>query len=115
MQMENSDYRPSKYHLSNGEIQAVGLLAGGAVANICRELLALREAVRWKPITPESLPKVGVHEVIRKRLSDPRGTWIICDVADTPFDQPATYRQYRALGWTHYRASNPPTAEGSSE
>lgn len=41
----SDDFRPSKFHLSNSEINATGQLVGGAVANICRELLQLREKV----------------------------------------------------------------------
>lgn len=41
----NEDYRPSREHLSNREIDATGQLVGGAVGNICRELLSLRQAM----------------------------------------------------------------------
>jgi hypothetical protein len=41
-QMQN-DYRPDKFSLSNSEISATGALAGGAVANICREAIKLRQ------------------------------------------------------------------------
>ena len=39
---EARDYRPSREHLSNGEIESTGILCGGAVYNIARELLAKR-------------------------------------------------------------------------
>lgn len=39
------DYRPSKFHLSNAEVNATGTLCGGAVANIARELLDMRAQV----------------------------------------------------------------------
>lgn len=41
----SDDFRPSKFHLSNSEIHATGMLCGGAVANIARELLELRKQV----------------------------------------------------------------------
>jgi hypothetical protein len=39
------DFRPSKFHLSNSEINATGILCGGAVDSIARELLQLRAKV----------------------------------------------------------------------
>lgn len=38
------DFRPGRDYLSNEEIKATGMLIGGAVGNICRELLKLRPA-----------------------------------------------------------------------
>ena len=73
-------------------------------------LLALREAVRWKPITPDSLPKVG-DEVYRAGMNGCKPALDIQVVGDAT----TTYNGYREWGWTHYRAINPPSAEGSSE
>lgn len=53
--MTDKNYRPGRDYLTNEEVEATGLLIGGAVANICRELLALREANRWIPVS-ERLP-----------------------------------------------------------
>ena len=40
----SDDYRPSKFHLSNAEVRALGIIGGGAVENIALELLAFRNA-----------------------------------------------------------------------
>ena len=64
--MENPDYRPSKYHLSNAEIEATGLLAGGAVANICRELLALRAERDALKATVERLSAAPTRDELKE-------------------------------------------------
>jgi hypothetical protein len=50
----SDDFRPDKFHLSNSEIRATGQLGGGAVANICRELLRLREQVYSQAVPSQS-------------------------------------------------------------
>ena len=75
-------------------------------------LAEARKLAQWTPIADENLPIIGEHELIRKRLGNPKGTWIVCDVSDAPFSQPSTAKQYHALGWTHFRTINPPAKEG---
>jgi hypothetical protein len=41
----DDNYRPSKFHLSNGEVRSTGLLCGGAVQSIARELLKARDVI----------------------------------------------------------------------
>jgi hypothetical protein len=55
----DDDFRPSKLWLSNAEIRSTGMLCGGAVANIARELLELRAKVyaNASPSPKEPLPK----------------------------------------------------------
>ena len=65
----------------------------------------LEEQVRWKPIMPESLPKVG-DEVYRAGMN---GSVPAIDVQVAQED--ANYNSYRACGWTHYRPINPPAKE----
>jgi hypothetical protein len=69
----------------------------------------------WTPITEDNMPKVGNDEVGRKRLGRPYGTWIVCDVSDIPFKQRVTARQYRSLGWTHFRPINAPAAKQAED
>lgn len=72
------------------------------------ELEAKLAALQWTAISPDNLPKLGHDEVGRWRVNSP--TWIVCDVADTPWKGDATVEQYANLGWTHFRANNAPLA-----
>jgi hypothetical protein len=75
------------------------------------ELEARLALLDWTPITPENLPKLGRDEVGRWRLMS--RTWLVCDVADTPWKGDATAEQYKSLNWTYFRPINPPR-EGES-
>jgi hypothetical protein len=44
---QQDDYRPTRRSLSNGEVSSTGIICGGAVANICRELLAARQRIAF--------------------------------------------------------------------
>ena len=64
-------------------------------------LLALREAVRWKPITPDSLPKVG-DEVLNPKHNSV--TFVCADQQDV--------QGWLDEGYVLHRSITPPSAEG---
>jgi len=57
------------------------------------------EALDWKPITPENLPKVG-DEVWQQG----HDTYVVLDK-----NQMRSANDYGVWGWTHFRPINPPS------
>jgi hypothetical protein len=108
--IDDPDYRPDKFSLSNGEIRATGVLGQGAVLNIARELLAARKqlaALSWKKITPENLPKVGDEVYRGLRLTRPRVAPVLEGHIAT---RPCAFH-WRDFGFSHFRSLNPPEAD----
>ena len=70
-------------------------------SEMARELIALREAVRWKPITPDSLPKVG-DEVLNPKHNSV--TFVCADQQDV--------QGWLDEGYVLHRSITPPSAEG---
>lgn len=102
------DYRPNKFALSNSEVEATGILAGGAVQNIARELIAAREQLerlRWRPITEQDLPKVG-----DELLSMP--SMHIQSIAADPVMQ---YGSLVHFCYTYFRPIDPPQTEEEAQ
>ena len=75
------------------------------------ERIALAEsqlaALLWRPITPESLPKVG--DEVTRNFKD--GYWEVAAVAD--FLGVMAFLNFKAGEWTHYRPINPPQMNGN--
>ena len=70
------------------------------IATLEAQLAEAKERAEWRPITPDSLPKVG-DEVLR--ISDNGIVWVYSAVKNyKSFDEAI------ALMDTHYRPINPP-------
>jgi hypothetical protein len=89
-----------------------------AAFSLCNEqrerinvLEAKLAACEWKPITETDLPKVGdeVGGTYFPNLKRPSTGWHVCDWSQMM--QPVSYVEYQRLGWTHFRAINPPQQE----
>lgn len=65
--VKDTNYRPDNFSLSNSEVRATGILCGGSVENIARELLALRaENARLKaPVSTAEIMRFDLERPMR--------------------------------------------------